>query len=82
MEPQGVDLILPASYDIVWFIITFAMLVLFVVAFIKWAKVDFGPGKSGLGWLVALVLLPIIGSIVFLVQARAMPRRTKVGLLQ
>ena len=77
MEPQGIDLILPASYDVVWSVVAVAMLVLFIVAFIKWAKTDFGPGKSGLGWLVVMVIFPIIGSIAFLIQARSMPQRVK-----
>lgn len=77
MEPQGIDLILPASYDIVWSIIALTMLALFIVAFIKWAKTDFGPGKSGLGWLVMMVIFPIIGAIAFLIQARHLPARQK-----
>jgi len=77
MEPSGVDLIVPASYDIVWAVLALAMLVLFIAAFIKWTKVDFGPGKTGLGWLLMMVIFPIIGSVAFLVQSRNLPTRAK-----
>ena len=77
MTLEQVDLVLPATYDIVWSIIALTMLALFIVAFITWTKVDFGPGKTGLGWLVMMVIFPIIGSVAFLIQARSLPRRVK-----
>lgn len=77
MTLKQADLILPAAYDIVWSGIALTMLVLFIVAFIKWTKVDFGPGKTGLGWLVVMVIFPIIGAIAFLIQARHLPARVK-----
>lgn len=82
MTLKQVELLLPASYDIVWSIIALTMLALFIVAFIKWAKVDFGPGKTGLGWLVMMVVFPIIGAIAFLIQARHLPTRQKTPQTQ
>lgn len=77
MTLKQVELLLPASYDIVWSIIALTMLALFIVAFIKWTKVDFGPGKTGLGWLVVMVVFPIIGAIAFLIQVRHLPPRQR-----
>ncbi len=73
MEPT---LTLPAVYDVLWSLAVLVPLPLVVVALLRWRTAEL---QHPLAWLLAILLLPVLGAVAYLVTA---PGRGPVGAAQ
>ena len=78
---DGVDLLVPAAYDVVWSLVVVAHVVLLVAALVQWsrARAARAPQGDGLLDVLVIVLVPVLGPAAYLIGRRRAPdadRRT------
>ena len=71
---DGADVILPASYDLIWSVTAAAGLALLIWALIRWARTQFTSGTVALLWLALILMLPVLGPAAFLLSSPGRPR--------
>ncbi|MDT0166322.1 hypothetical protein Q9R32_12235 [Actinotalea sp. AC32] len=72
-DVEGIELLVPAGYDVLWSAVVLANLVLLGAALVVWSRARVG-GGGGLLDVLVIVLVPFLGPAAYL-TGRALARR-------
>jgi hypothetical protein len=72
------DLLLPAAYDIAWSVVALAQVALVLAALVQWFRAR-PTGEAGPLDLVAIVVVPVLGPLAYLLSRRGAARRRRHG---
>ena len=71
-------LLLPAAYDVAWSLVALAQVVLVLAALVQWFRAR-ATGEAGLLELVAVVVVPVLGPLAYLLARRGAARTRAAG---
>ncbi|NLF05750.1 MAG: hypothetical protein GX593_12225 [Actinomycetales bacterium] len=67
------QVLVPPSYDIAFSVVALLGLALFVLAIVRWWRLDLSGTFVGLLWFLVILLVPVLGPLVFLATLRLAP---------
>lgn len=74
VEPEGVRVLLPPSYDVLWSVLALAHVALLTWALVLWFRVRHDRG-GGVVDLLVVLFVPLIGPAAYLLGLYRAPRR-------
>lgn len=69
------SLLVPTAYDVLWSLFVLVQVVLVVAALLRWRHKR-ESAASAVGWLLVILLVPLLGPLGYLLTVPREPRRT------